>query len=77
MGGCCEKRSNAGIAKLETKGTIGGGITSDEIPKILELASKYFSQSNLPYTNSYRPWSWDYCDQYQQRHAQTLYSKSG
>lgn len=55
MGGCCEKRSNAGIAKLETKGTIGGGITSDEIPKILELASKYFSQSNLPYTNSYRP----------------------
>eukprot|EP00347_Sterkiella_histriomuscorum_P018856 403343909 len=46
MGGCCEKRSNAGGSILETKGgTVQGNITSDEIPKLLDYTSKYFAQN--------------------------------
>lgn len=47
MGGCCEKRANAGIAKIETKGA--AGITSNEIPAVLDYVSRYFSQSTFKY----------------------------
>lgn len=43
MGGCCEKRSGAGVTQLESKTAVQGNITSDEIPKLLEYTSKYFA----------------------------------
>lgn len=48
MGGCCEKRSNVEVTKIETKKPppVQGGITSTEVPKLLEFVNHYFTQSN-------------------------------
>ncbi|CDW82505.1 UNKNOWN [Stylonychia lemnae] len=41
MGGCCEKRSNTEVTKIETKKApaVQGGIISTEVPKLLEFVN--------------------------------------
>lgn len=45
MGGCCDKRGNSSVAKIENQVAKGGGITSDEIPKVIEYIGRYFTQN--------------------------------
>lgn len=44
MGGCCEKRSEASIAKAEQKAT-PAVTNSSELPQVYDFITRYFTQS--------------------------------
>jgi len=55
MGSCCSARNEGGTkGAIETKnggsaGSLSGGITSNDVPKMIDFASKFFTESTLTF----------------------------
>lgn len=45
MGGCCNKRTDSSLTKVEKK-DVSANPLSNEIPKLIEFTKKFFENSN-------------------------------